>query len=108
MSQKQSHTPGPWIAVQTNLVTTKRAWYSGDLGTLKHAFQATISLQEGEEQAKANARLIAAAPDLLEAAERFLAVVTREMPSEKLAALNGGDQMLKLTEAIAKAKGGAE
>lgn len=69
---KPSHTPGPWVAIQTNLVTTERAWQSQGLGELKYAFQATVSLHGGEGQAKANATLIAAAPCLASFVAEFL------------------------------------
>ena len=51
------------------------------------------------------AKILEAADDMLDAATRFLAVVQKEMPSEKLSTLNGADQMLRLMEAIAKARG---
>ncbi len=60
------HSPGPWVAVQTNFVTTKRAWESHEMGELKSSFQAIVSMNEGEEQANANATLIATAPEMLE------------------------------------------
>lgn len=72
------HTAGPWIAPagQTNLVCTERDWNSQQIGALKMGFQAIVSLQQGEKQAEANARLIAAAPSMvsvLESVKKFLA-----------------------------------
>lgn len=99
------HTPGPWIAPkgQTNLVCAERDWKSQQIGALKHGFQATVSLQQGEAQAAADARLIAAAPELLEALIGLIEIGKRDMSNPKY---DSYFDFAKL--AIAKATGGAE
>jgi hypothetical protein len=63
------HTPGPWKAVRNASFWEVVTPLLGQ--TLDQANEYSPSLAyvwgEGEEQAEANARLIAAAPDLLEA-----------------------------------------
>jgi hypothetical protein len=63
---KSKHTPGPWIAPNehVNLVLAKRNW---DDGYLIGEFQCEISLNQGEDIARANANLIAAAPTMFDA-----------------------------------------
>lgn len=67
---KQKHTPEPWYAD-----TEVKGWWGGDIPAcmvsfeISHHTYAPIAMchsrDVGEEQAKANARLIAVAPDLL-------------------------------------------
>ena len=64
-----------------------------------------------DKEAEANARLIAAAPDLLEACEFVLASITDvfkrgKIPLEEVETVV--NQGRKLKQAIAKAKGGAQ
>lgn len=87
MSEHQ-HTPGPWVA-------TNRPTFSG------HDFWTVHSLQSRDDvvyvtlrcndQLEANARLIAAAPELLEALEGCLTcefpVIDRDAVSKALAAI---------------------
>lgn len=83
MKTKPTHTPGPWT-VETNdttrcglLVVDSQNVYvarmEGDHG---------ISVDESLARAEANARLIAAAPDLLEAAKLALNSYIEAMASE--------------------------
>lgn len=103
------HSPGPWIAPegQTNLVCTERDWNSLQVGALKMGFQAIVSLQQGEAQAQVDARLIAAAPEMLEA----LVYLGELFNDETLIRYITGDgkrtlkAMAMLTAAIAKATG---
>ncbi len=97
------HTPGPWIAetVGSNIhITIDRpdkppiAWVGGQ--TAPHA--------------KANARLIAAAPDLLKALEAMLDVQSARRhplgaPDEGIAYM-AAQAAANARDAIAKAKGG--
>lgn len=63
-----AHTPGPW---ETNGLHGREVWGRDFTGNLKAI---TERVRGGSpEQAQANARLIAAAPDLLEAARHFSA-----------------------------------
>ena len=57
---ESKHTPGPWMATMANMITTANA----------HMELATVwanpsRVHVPEEEAEANARLMAAAPDLL-------------------------------------------
>jgi len=54
------HTPGPWVVDETHL--------QGSVNNLEIGRHITLcSLNVGRDQCLANARLIAAAPDMLEA-----------------------------------------
>lgn len=73
--QMSAHTPGPWwvglSADRTPLVYTK------DLSSVAHIYMRRTELarQALVEETDANARLIAAAPDLLAAAQEALALL---------------------------------
>lgn len=58
------HTPGPWCVEGVGIRALVRAGTSGVIVAVRHR----LSAQENE----ANARLIAAAPELLEALENIL------------------------------------
>lgn len=87
----QKHTPGPWTVYAGNGYTIEQ--WDGD----------------AKEDA-ANALLIAAAPDLLEACERCLSIFKQLADAGKypeiMMAENGGEGFLFLSNAILKAKGG--
>lgn len=70
---RESHTPGPWMIERKKTRTDGINIWSGDgpayLGTTWHIAEVQGSagdLDDSEEESEANARLIAAAPDLLE------------------------------------------
>lgn len=90
------HTPGPWTAgrpdMQTFVDGVPSKWIYDDKG--QYVAAASGRIDGPWEQVMANARLIAAAPDLLAVAEYALEV------SDKWGALH---QMA--TAAIAKARG---
>jgi hypothetical protein len=103
------HTPGPWVLeIQKPLALSTRigepiAVVGGEY--LYESIEIIVGRtcdfgSHGAEQTLANARLIAAAPDMLEAleaiSERFQGTFLDGFPKTKL------------REAIAKAKGGAE
>lgn len=79
-----SHTPGPWRA--TGPTGEKMQSYSqpwGVTGTGEHQMQLVCGCFGdigGAVVAEANARLIAAAPTLLEAAERALELIEKGAP----------------------------
>lgn len=66
-----NHTPGPWKAVEANTD------YSGTFNRILSISDAEIAparaYGDTEEQRHANARLIAAAPDLLDACKNIVA-----------------------------------
>lgn len=89
-----AHTPGPWLAEDYEGAGSAD-WY-----VVPHDHKGTIAALTGLE-AEANACLIAAAPDLLEALEYADSEFARlGLPEDCSPRLN-------ISAAIAKAKGGA-
>lgn len=82
MSENAKHTPGPWV-VETPM-PDEYAIVQAGLETYEWQFIATVSVgipAEGlmpRQEAKANARLIAAAPDLLAALRDLVAFTERQ------------------------------
>jgi hypothetical protein len=102
------HTPGPWVMSPPD-------GHFGDINISQkgniHAIAAVLNPLAYDEnskvQTKDNARLIAAAPDLLEAAKEFLEAQHSLVPVDKIAEYH---QRVKLAEdnlidAISKAEG---
>ena len=85
------HTPGPWKVVGTEIWGANVKIASG-----RGAYD-----EKDRQKNKANARLIAAAPDLLEAAKGVLEIVRRSYRSDDR---GPGDRCSKLEDAIAKAE----
>lgn len=98
MNKSNKFTPGPWSVVSSKSVEPGPYFPIRVAGA--HSDVARVS--HGE-----NARLIAAAPELLEAAQKLMRAIFKEAP-ECAARLNGANELLRLGEAIAKATGGAE
>ena len=92
---KQQHTPGPW---KTEQRTTK-----GEFVTETHivASDGSHIAEVSPCQIEENARLIAAAPDLLGACNAALVAIDSIMPPEE----RGDSASDKLRAAIARAKG---
>lgn len=92
-----AHTPGPWSAPYWDSNPGDRGWWihNGKQGAEEYAVAVTFSLNP---QGEADARLIAAAPDLLEALQFFVA------PFAGLEVVPDGF-IAKARTAIAKAKG---
>jgi hypothetical protein len=63
------HTPGPWFCQERFLTIYNM---SGGTSGLTCAIAKVVTEQSGSEAAKTNARLIAAAPDLLDALKEFV------------------------------------
>jgi hypothetical protein len=67
------HTPGPWVRIGTTVYALMHDGWKRGFEQFKNRF--TVQVQRdrecSEEEAEANARLIAAAPDLLEALRPF-------------------------------------
>ncbi len=102
-----NHTPGPWLAKKSmvpNLYGSRDVW-DGDYKIISgNKTVAVVMYYDVTEKTKANARLIAAAPELLKALK--VIAVWANNPSN-----NGADyghiHALSM-EAIAKAKGETE
>ncbi|WP_051439464.1 hypothetical protein [Bordetella petrii] len=87
------HTPGPWM-VLPSVVPTQFAILT------EHGVRQDVAVTYGFDHTprEANARLIAAAPELLEALEEFVHPYSSETLTE-------GERLEKARAAIAKAKG---
>lgn len=90
---ENKHTLSPW-EVSKKFPTHVYKWIDGNTFRIV----ATCDSHEKDEQAQADARLIAAAPDLLEALEPFSELVGRSP-------LQLNEMMRKAKAAIAKARG---
>jgi hypothetical protein len=96
MNNKPKHTPGPW-SVQD---------YFDEFTVLAHGNkdrQYVANITKGAEvyfqrQSEANAQLIAAAPELLEAAKELLSFISLDTENRR-------DAIAALANAIAKAEG---
>ena len=89
------HTPGPWVLHPTALHPAVRSVGTAETGPRRIC---TVGTMNGNPVDKENARLIAAAPELLEAAIELKDVCNR--PS---AARTRAEAWRKLDKAIAKA-----
>jgi hypothetical protein len=89
------HTPGPWFNEGTKVFTKQLAYYVAET-----QIEGKSYTKQGNE-AEANARLIGAAPELLEALE---AVFQARAPSFNFDFSSAPD-MQKVADAIRKAKG---
>ena len=99
------HTPGPWIAVDEDADTWKIQ--SDDWGTITQLHRAAgMSDVQPDAEMEATARLIAAAPELLEASQRALNTITRWHVRGK--PTDFSDTLDVLGDAIAKATGGTQ
>lgn len=99
---KPKHTPGPWA-----LESWRDEHYSliGDGKVLLGRLSQHLTDAPGFIDAKANATLIAAAPELLEALERIL----EHVPKYSASTFDPGTQtaFTLAAQTVAKAKGGA-
>ena len=107
--EKSKHTPGPWLQ-EGNWVYAEGdpIRLSGGKEIRPNAF--TLSVSAGpdrtREEAEANARLIAAAPDLLEVAQRSADALRSAGIEPRATSDNPLEWLLHQTEAaIAKATG---
>jgi len=91
-----SHTAGPWKAV-AGLYNWNAGLYNWNVTTSAKPRTFNICTINADRDAKTNAHLISAAPDLLRAAVAALTIVAREQPD--------GSIMADLLAAIAKAEG---
>ena len=101
---EQKHTPGPWETGA--LITNVEVWPDGWNVPMCIADCSTKRSPESNEEKCANARLIAAAPDLLEACEeslRALRIIYDNTDEEDLLARLDCWPLTKLHTAITKA-----
>lgn len=111
------HTPGPWVAIEGDTFNRNRPWgvsrylsrqeceeIDGDASTWPSRTEVIAEVCGGSdpEQVKADARLIAAAPELLEALEHVYEVFAPINDS-----VGGYGALVQARAAIDKAKGGA-
>ena len=113
------HTPAPWKAVINGVGYWEvvHPWPEQSFEEANHYSPTVVHVctKEGDEQ-EANARLISAAPDLLEAlkilTERiayYASLAEGEAPNiEQWAYTDGSSDVAKARSAIAKATGGAQ
>jgi hypothetical protein len=94
-----THTPGPWRAVKT---------HSGIIDILDPRSRDVVTVYGGGVEStskEANARLIAAAPDLLEALKDILRMLRTAPPGTNLNDRRFIDYGIAANRAIAKAEG---
>lgn len=104
-----SHTPGPWSAQifsdNTFRVVDKRALSFSNSRVCDVQSWSDASRGPSRNQARANAHLIAAAPDLLEALEAFDATIEYQYSGSREAMSALQDAAFKAKAAIDKARG---
>lgn len=103
------HTPGPWAV---EYATNGPRFYSDELARQNpHSVNRPIfALDRDDQQTRDNARLIAAAPELLEGAEYILNMIARLERTNALRELLSGQDLAVMRNtraAIAKATGDA-
>jgi hypothetical protein len=99
MSEATNHTPGPWVAERNS-----HYWHIRPVsGTPPFIGDVCASNPEDADSGlqEANARLVAAAPELLEALKNLVSIPAFNV----LLRVNGGHQLRKACEAIDKAEG---
>ena len=100
------HTPGPWELVAGRTFHTEDGTFSLSYGRESGT---NVPRFRSPERLDANARLIAAAPDLLAAAEWVIGNLPVTAPTANGTLLSTWETMQrKLRLAIARAKGGKE
>lgn len=99
------HTPGPWMVSPEHPTIIRRDYRPiSDCGELigSASGHTKSGFFPSEDEAVANARLIAAAPDLLEALQAIFAAMHPDIPGAP------GSAIEKARAAIAKATGSAQ
>ncbi|MEO0796641.1 MAG: hypothetical protein AAFX93_15840 [Verrucomicrobiota bacterium] len=103
MSEKTKHTPGPWEFGRIRDVKFPE-WYIGSSAADVAQISILMDASRTDQEHIANARLIAAAPDLLEALECLLADTCQEGYYSQA----DSDSVINAKAAIAKVKGGQD
>jgi hypothetical protein len=101
------HTPGPWVSAYRNAAAFDVS--APATGDARRGRIAEVVSAGGKDvpTMRANARLIAAAPDLLAALEFVLPLVVDEWGHYQVSGSNGMRAITMIRDAIAKAKGEA-
>ena len=84
MEQKAAHTPAPWL-IEWNAAQGGEGHYitdSNDMGELSR-IAAVLFHDDADGETRANARLIAAAPELLAALERAYMALIGYLPAHR-------------------------
>jgi len=110
-----AHTPGPWIIQRSRTIRPNYALICGqDWHDLAHVVVRFSGDKEDDATGLANARLIAAAPDLLFALQRLMDIIElrgprsiapHKSPIEEVRATLGKAEYEAARAAIAKARG---
>jgi len=96
-----NHTPGPWV--------TDNSVLRGSVNRLEEPRRHIALVSDWEKvsgdrlENEANARLIAAAPDLLEALQRVTDCLSKCLTGGEVSAKLAGKSLVQAAEAIAKA-----
>jgi hypothetical protein len=110
------HTPGPWVLDESDYIQARGFRIESanpEVGVIAytHAVDSQCDGRYSIGEERANARLIAAAPELLAIVKYMLGYVQSDIDDLKTKGMDPADQTLYLFEkaraAIAKAKGGA-
>ena len=109
----KNHTPGPWTVriakTSVGLVRWHIAGVDADSFAPIAINSGSFDLFRSRETEESNARLIAAAPDLLEALTQAEYAVNKSVSGlTKVGYMEWIDILLAMQKAIAKATGGAE
>lgn len=113
MSNETKHTPGPWVVDLKPLEEDGRVFVYplGDDDFATRADVCDVHAWDGETARDANARLIAAAPELLErlhACERAIAALIAEKPmmaAKQAGSTTLGNHVIEARAIINKARG---
>ena len=106
MEQKAAHTPAPWL-IEWNAAQGGEGHYitdSNDMGELSR-IAAVLFHDDADGETRANARLIAAAPELLAALETAYMALIGYLPAHRNDVTDAAIGAARA--AITKAKGGA-
>ena len=96
------HTPGPWTAPEASGLITGYIWAHEPYGGIVAQVEDGGQVPYDQEQRKANAHLIAAAPELLEALKSLVEDCSPEVASKP------GSWLRQAFLAIRKAEGDTE
>jgi len=99
--KKEKHTPGPWVVTVERTIPVLTNVGSGSYGSVCSTHARRPDVRENED----NARLIAAAPDLLEALRSALFTIEHRNGIRHRLDLFTADEREKLASALRKATG---